>query len=141
MVMVGGYTGKILRIDLTAGKWREEPVPEEWVKDYLGGSGFAARILYDELPLGIDALSPENKLILLTGPLTGTFFPSSGRWAAFGKSPVTTAIWGEAHSGGTWGPELKYAGFDGIIVEGRAEKPVYLWIDDGKVEIRDAKNL
>lgn len=139
--MPRGYMGKILRIDLTAGKWKEEVVPEEWMRKYLGGNGFAARILYDELPLGIDALSPENKLIFMTGPLTGTFFPNSGRWAAFAKSPLTTAIWGEAHSGGVWGPELKYAGFDGIIVEGRAEKPVYLWIDDGKVEIRDAKHV
>jgi len=139
--MPRGYLGKILRINLTAGKWKEESVPEDWMKKYLGGSGFAARILYDELPLGIDGLSPENKLIFMTGPLTGTFFPNSGRWAAFGKSPLTTAIWGEAHSGGIWGPELKYAGFDGIIVEGKAEKPVYLWIHDGKVEIKDAKHI
>ena len=94
--MPRGYMGKILRVDLTAGKWKEESVPEDWMRKYLGGAGFAARILYDELPLGIDALSPENELIFMTGPLTGTFFPNSGRWTAFAKSPVTTAIWGEA---------------------------------------------
>ncbi len=139
--MPRGFAGKILRVDLTKGKCVEEPFPEEWMKAYLGGNGVAARILFDELKPGIDPLSPDNILIIGTGALTGTFFPCSGRWGSWFKSPLTTAIWGEAHSGGTWGPELKYAGFDMLVFYGRAEKPVYLFIDDGKVEIRDAKNV
>jgi len=111
------------------------------MRAFVGGNGFAAKWLFDELKPGIDPLSPDNILIFATGPLTGTAFPCSGRWAAYAKSPLTTAIWGEAHSGGTWGPELKYAGFDAIIITGRAEKPVYIWIDDGQVEIRDATHI
>ena len=139
--MPRGYMGKILRVDLTAGKWSVQDFPENWMRMYVGGNGLAARILFDELKPGIDPLSPDNILIFATGPLTGTSFPSSGRWAAYAKSPLTTAVWGEAHSGGTWGPELKYAGFDAIVVTGRSEKPVYLWIEDGNVEIRDAAHL
>ncbi len=139
--MPRGYAGRLLRVDLTTGSFREEPLKEELMRDYIGGNGFAARILYDELKPGIDPLGPENKLLILTGPLTGTAAPSSGRWAAYAKSPVTTAVWGEAHCGGTFGPELKYAGFDGIIFEGRAEKPVYLWIDSGKYELKDAAGV
>jgi len=136
-----GYAGKILWVDLTTGNWREEEIPEGWMRNYIGGNGFAARILYDNLRPGVDPLGPDNLLIFMTGPLTGTLFPSSGRWAVYGKSPLSTAVWGEAHSGGYWGPELKYAGFDGIVFTGRAEKPVYLWIDDGKVELRDASHI
>jgi len=141
MEMPRGFAGKILRVNLTKGTYRVEDYPEGWMREYLGGNGVAARILFDELKPGVDPLSPDNILIIGTGALTGTFFPSSGRWGAWFKSPLTTAIWGEAHSGGTWGPELKYAGFDLIVFYGKAEKPVYLFIDDGKVEIRDAKDL
>jgi len=139
--MPKGYAGKILRVDLTSGKWKAEELPEGLMRDFVGGNGFAAKILFDELKPGVDPLSPDNVLIFATGPLTGTAFPSSGRWAAYGKSPLTTGVWGEAHSGGQWGPELKYAGFDAIVITGRAEKPVYLWIEDGQVEIRDATHL
>ena len=139
--MPRGFAGKILRVDLSKGKFVVEDYPEEWMRGYLGGNGVAARILYDELKPGIDPLSPGNILIVGTGALTGTFFPCSGRWGAWTKSPLTAAVWAEAHSGGTWGPELKYAGFDMIVFYGRAEKPVYLFIDDGKPEIRDAKNV
>jgi len=139
--MPRGFAGKILKVNLSANNYAIEELSEGLMKNYLGGNGFAARILYDELPLGIDALSPDNILIFATGALTGTIFPCSGRWGAFSKSPLTTAIWGEAHSGGYWGPELKFSGFDAIIFYGKSEKPVYLWIDDGKVEIRDAKHL
>ena len=139
--MPRGYMGKILRVDLTAKSLADQPISEEWMRDYIGGNGFAARILYDELKPGIDPLSPENILIMLTGPLTGTSFPSSGRWGAYAKSPLTTAIWGEAHCGGTWGPELKYAGYDGIVFTGASDKPVYLYVEDGKAEIRDAAHI
>ena len=139
--MPGGFAGNILRVDLAKKEVKVEPTPEAWMKEYLGGNGFAARILFDELKPGIDPLGPDNILIFATGALTGTLFPCSGRWGAYAKSPLTTAIWGEAHSGGYWGPELKYAGFDAVAIYGRAEKPVYLYVEDGKAEIRDATHL
>jgi len=138
--MPRGYAGKLLRVDLTRQKCKEEPLPEEWMKNYLGGSGFGIKILYDEVKPGIEALGPENKLIISTGALTGTLFPCGGRWGAQAKSP-DTGIFGDSHSGGLFGPELKYAGFDALIFEGISEKPVYLWIDSGKYELRDAKEL
>lgn len=136
----GGYMGQILRVDLTREKVVIEPLPHELVLGYLGGTGFAARILFDELGPGIDALSPENELIFATGPLTGTLWPSAGRWAAYAKSPLT-GIWGESHCGGFLGPQLKYAGYDLLVLKGRAKKPVYLWIDDDLVELLDAREL
>ena len=138
--MVKGFVGKILRVDLSKRKAKAEPIPKEWVVKFIGGEGFAAKIIYDEVPKGVDPLSPENKLVIMTGPLTGTLAPSSGRYLVAFKSPLT-GIWGVGHTGGHWGPELKFAGFDGIIVEGRAEKPTYLWICDGVVEFRDATHL
>jgi len=138
--MVGGYIGKILRVNLTKQKASIHEISKEWMVKYIGGEGFAARILYTEVPKGTDPLSPNNKLIIMTGPLTGTLAPSSGRYLVAFKSPLT-GIWGVGHIGGHWGPELKFAGFDGIIIEGRAEKPVYLWIHDGDVEFRDAGHI
>ncbi|MDI6819647.1 MAG: aldehyde ferredoxin oxidoreductase family protein [Candidatus Hodarchaeaceae archaeon] len=136
----GGYMGQILRVDLTRQKSAVEQLPSRLVRDYIGGTGFAARILFDELKSGMDALDPENRLIFATGPLVGTLWPTSGRWAVYAKSPLTD-IWGESHCGGFFGAELKFAGYDMIIVNGRANKPVYLWIDDGRIEILSAKNL
>lgn len=138
--MIGGYVGRILRIDLSHGKVKYENTPIEWMKAFIGGEGFAARLLYTELERGIDPLSPENKILFLTGPLVGTMAPSSGRYVVAFKSPLT-GIWGVGHAGGHWGPELKYAGFDAVIIEGRAENPSYIWISDGEAEIRDAKQL
>jgi aldehyde:ferredoxin oxidoreductase len=138
--MADGYMNKILRVNLSTAKMQIEPVPEDWKRNYIGGNGFAARILYDELKPGIDPLGPENKLIFMTGPLTGTICPTSGRYAVYAKSPLT-GVWGEAHSGGHFGPEMKFSGFDGIVIEGRSEKPVYLFIDDGKPELRSAEDL
>ena len=138
--MADGHMNRILRVILTTAKLKTEPVPEAWKKNYIGGNGFAARILYDELERGIDPLGPGNKLIFMTGPLTGTLCPASGRYAVYAKSPLT-GVWGEAHSGGHFGPEMKFAGFDGVVFEGKSEKPVYLFIDDGKPELRDAEEL
>ena len=132
--------GQLLRVDLTKGKSTIEQLPRELVLNYLGGTGFAARILFDELTPKVDALDPANRLILATGPLTGTLWPSAGRWAAYAKSPLTE-IWGESHCGGFFGVELKYAGYDALILQGRAKKPVYLWIDDGAVSILAARDL
>ena len=138
--MAKGYMDKILRVNLKNATFKTENVPEEWKRNYIGGNGFAALVLYDELKSGIDPLGPENKLIFMTGPLTGTLCPSAGRYAVYAKSPLT-GVWGEAHSGGHFGPEIKFAGFDGIIFEEKSEKPVYLFIDDGKPELRSAAGL
>lgn len=137
---LGGYMGQVLRVDLEREKALAEPLPKELVLNYLGGTGFAARILFNELGAGLNPLAPENRLIFATGPLTGTLWPTSGRWAAYAKAPLT-GIWGEAHCGGFFGPELKYAGYDMLVIHGRAKGSVYLWIDDGTVEVRSAKDL
>lgn len=135
-----GYVGKILRVDLTNSRFLVETLSEEVLKKYVGGSGLASRIIFDELDPLVDPLSPTNILIFMTGPLTGTSSPLCGRYCVCTKSPLT-GIWAEAHSAGFWGPELKFSGYDGLIIVGRSEKPVYLSIIDGEVEIRDASKL
>ncbi|MHA1246632.1 MAG: aldehyde ferredoxin oxidoreductase family protein [Candidatus Thorarchaeota archaeon] len=137
---MGGYTGKILRVDLTNGHVKTQDLPHEWVSDYVGGDGFAARLLYEEVPGGTDPLSSDNKLILATGPITGTMWPMSGRCVFVSKAPLT-GIWGESHVGGFLGPELKYAGYDMLVVEGRSDRPVYLLIQDEHVEVGNAADL
>jgi len=134
------YMGKILRVDLNGGKITEETVPQEWVRKLLGGVGIATKYLYNEVPKGADPLGPENELIFMSGPLTGTISPSAGRYDVVAKSPLT-GIWGHANSGGQWGVHLKRSGFDGIIFEGISPKPVYLKIEDGKAELKDASHL
>ncbi len=136
----GGYKGKILRVNLSKNEIKIEPLSKELVRNYIGGSGFAAKILYDEVGPEIDPLSPDNELILATGPLTGTLWPTTGRIMFASKSPLTE-IGGESHVGGFLGPELKFAGYDMIIVKGKAKSPVYLYIEDDIVELRDAKHL
>jgi aldehyde:ferredoxin oxidoreductase len=135
-----GYTGKLLRVNLTSGKIKEEPLKEEWAEKYLGGAGIASRILYDELQPGIDPLGPKNKTLIMTGPVNGTIIPTASRVGAYCKSPLTGSFF-HGTAGGHIGAELKYAGWDGIIIEGRASVPVYLWIDDDLVEIREASHL
>ncbi|MHA2181446.1 MAG: aldehyde ferredoxin oxidoreductase family protein [Promethearchaeota archaeon] len=132
--------GKILRVNLTEGTINEEFPDDETLKLYLGGAGLATKYLIDEVPKGIDPLGPENKLIFMTGPLTGTPSPSTGRYCVVAKSPLT-GIWGEANSAGFWGRDLKRSGFDGIIFEGISPKPVYLVTEDGKAELKDASHL
>ena len=138
--MVFGYMGRILRVDLTTGKISEERLNESDCKMYLGGSGLATRYLFHEVPKGADPLGADNELIFMTGPLTGTESPSAGRYCVVTKSPLT-GFWAEANSGGNWGVCLKSAGFDGIIVQGVSPRPVYLVVDDGKAELRDAEHL
>jgi len=135
-----GYTGKILKVDLSAGKISEEKLNMNFAKIFLGGSGLACRILYDMINRDTNPLGPENPLIFMTGPLTGTPAPSCGRYVVCAKSPLT-GIWGESNSGGKFGPMLKFSGFDGIIITGRSEKPVYLSIIDGNVELKSAEHL
>jgi aldehyde:ferredoxin oxidoreductase len=113
---------------------------EDVLRTYLGGKCLGAKILYEELEPGIDPLGPKNKLIFAAGPLTGAPFAGHSRYAVMGKSPLTGG-WGESHAAGFFGPELKYAGYDVIVVEGRAETPVYLWIREGAAELRDATGL
>ncbi len=138
--MLGGYIGKILRVNLSTGKISEEPLNKEIAKKFIGARGYAAKILYDEVSPNADPLGEENKLIFATGPLTLTASPTSSRFDVVTKSPLNGVIAG-SNSGGFWGPELKKAGYDILIVEGKSEKPVYLWVTEDKVEIRDASHL
>ncbi|KAA3647963.1 MAG: aldehyde ferredoxin oxidoreductase [Chloroflexi bacterium] len=130
----------ILTVDLTAGEIGQFNVPAEWERDYLGGASLAARMLYDELTPELDPLLPEAPLLFLNGPLSGTAGPAVGRFVTCGKSPAT-GLWAESNCGGFWGPELRKAGFDGVLIHGRAEKPVYIWIKDDEVELRTAENI
>ncbi len=134
------WMGKVLRIDLTSGKISKEPLRTDWAKDYVGARGLGTRYMYEEVDPKVDPLSPENKLMMLSGPLTATFAPCGGRYEVVTKGALTGAI-AAANSGGSFGPELKFAGYDMIIFEGKADKPVYVWIKDGEVEIRDAAAL
>jgi len=138
--MVKGYTGKIVRADLTTGEINYESLDEDTLRKYIGGVGLAAEILWDETAPNTEPLSPESPLIFMTGPLTGSIVPSSSRYIVAGLSPLT-GIWGQAHSGGNWADELRHAGFDGVVVTGESRHPVYLWFQDGRVEIRDAGHL
>ena len=135
-----GYAGTILRVNLTEKKITKEPFPREWMKKHIGGEAVAARILYDEVPPEVPALSPENKVILSMGPLVGTLAPSSSSITITTKSPVTD-MYSDSNAGGHWGPEMKCAGYDHVIFEGASKEPVYLWINDDTVELRDARHL
>jgi aldehyde:ferredoxin oxidoreductase len=136
----GGYTGKILRIDLSTLTAREEALSADVAKDYIGGVGFGIKYLFDELDAGTDPLSPANKLIFSIGPFTGTSIPCASRMAVAAKSPLTNTI-GAALTGGHFPVELKRAGYDALIIEGKAEKPTYVWIKDGKTQFRDAAEV
>jgi len=135
-----GYAGKILRINLTDQKIKVEDLKTEWAKRYIGGRGLASKYLFEEIDPKVDPFSSENKLIIATGPLTGTSVPTGGRYMVITKSPLTGAI-ACSNSGGFFGAELKIAGYDMIIFEGKAPKPVYIAIEDDKVEIKDAGHL
>ena len=135
--MSGGYIGKILFIDLSTGEIKEEPLDDKICRDFIGGYGIGARMLYSRQKAGVDPLGPENTLGLLTGPLTGTIVPPGVRYMVVAKSPLTGG-WGEANSGGYFGPNFKFAGFDAVFFTGISPKPVYLLLDDGKAELKDA---
>jgi aldehyde:ferredoxin oxidoreductase len=135
-----GYIGTVLRVDLTGGTVTKEKISEEMCRRYLGGSGFVAYYLWKELKSGIDPLGPENKLVIATGPVTGTPIMGSGRHSLGAKSPLTGGI-ALSQVGEFWGTEIKRAGYDVVIIEGKAKNPVYISIMDGKVEIRDAVYL
>ena len=135
-----GYMGNILRVNVTTGKVTVEPLSDSLVMQYIGGRGVAAKLLYDELEAGIDPLSPVNKLMFSTGPLASTVAQACSRWMVTTKSPLTGGIF-RATAGGGFGAELKTAGYDILIIEGKAEKPVYVVIDDDRVEIKGAQHL
>lgn len=132
-----GYMGKLLRVNLTTRQITEEPLNPEYARDYIGGSGLGIRMAYDEVPPDTDPLSPEAKIYFMTGPVTATSLGTSGRYQVIFKSPQT-GILCDSSSSGYWGAELKSAGYDGLIIEGASDSPVYLYINDGKTEIRDA---
>ncbi len=138
--MIGGVHGKILHVDLTTGATEIENPPEEFYRLLVGGRAMVAYLLLRDLPPDTDPLSPDNLLIFAPGIMQGTNLPGSGRHGVGGKSPLTGAI-ASSEAGGWWGHEFKRAGFDALVVRGRADEPVYLWIHDGEVEIRDALNL
>ena len=138
--MPGGCNGKILRVNLTENNVSVETPDESFYRKYIGGAGFVSYFLLKELQPGTDPLSPENKLIFALGPVTGVPLSGSARHCVGTKSPLTGGF-AKSEVGGFWGSELKHAGYDAIIVEGKAEKPVYLWIHDGEASIKDAAHL
>lgn len=138
--MQGAYNGKFLRVDLTRGTTQVEEVPELIYRMYLGGSAMAAYFLTREVKPGIDPLGPDNVLVVATCLTTGSPVSGTNRFTVAAKSPLSGG-YGEGEAGGWWGPELKLAGFDGIIVTGQSPRPVFLWITDGKAELRDASHL
>jgi aldehyde:ferredoxin oxidoreductase len=137
MVQEGCYTGKVLRVDLTSGRISSEPLREDWARDFIGGKGLVFRYLYAELRPGTDPLSPENKVVIFPGLLAGTIVATTARTCVGTRSPLTGTIL-DSYVGGGFGAMLRYAGWDGILIAGRAEKPVYLFIEDERVELRDA---
>jgi aldehyde:ferredoxin oxidoreductase len=134
------WAGKILRVNLTAGTVKSEPLNMQWARDYIGSRGLGSKYLVEEVDAKVDPLSPENKIIWATGPLTGTMASTGGRYTVVTKGPLTGAI-ACSNSGGYWGAEFKMAGWDMVIFEGKSAKPVYLYVNDDVAELRDAAHL
>lgn len=130
----------ILKIDLTTGNTEEYRIPEKWEKEFLGGASLAARILYSSLTRDLDPLSAEAPLLFMTGPMTGTSGPTTGRFVICGKGPAT-GLWAESNVGGFWGTELRAAGYDGLWITGKAERPIYLWLNGNNLQVRSAAHL
>ncbi|MCK5197556.1 MAG: hypothetical protein KAR21_04360, partial [Spirochaetales bacterium] len=134
-----GYAGKILHVDLGTGIIKTEALDKDFARDYVGGLGFGAKIYLDLIKDNPDfgPLSPENPFVLMTGPLTGISMNAVARWTVCSKSPLT-GLFSHSVMGGFWGSELKFAGYDRIVIRGKSPELVYLWINNDKVEIRDA---
>jgi aldehyde:ferredoxin oxidoreductase len=139
-MMLGGYAGTILHVDLSKRTFKKEKLDPKFARAFLGGRGFGAKLLFDHIEPGVDPLSPGNVLIFATGPFTGTSVPKGQRYSVVNKSPLTNG-YGDAEGGGHFGPELKFAGYDALVIKGKAEKPVYLWIDDETSKLEDASHL
>ena len=137
---MNGYTGNMIHVDLSEGKVTIEPIPPKLQKEYIGGRGFGIRLLTDLVDPKTDPLSEENILVYATGPLTGTGIPLGSRYEVSTISPLT-GLGMSANSGGVFGWKMKKAGFDASVIKGRSEKPVYLFLDNGKAELRDASHL
>jgi len=137
---MNGYCGQMLFVDLTKKSYEVHELTEEVAKQFVGGYGIGAKVLFERMKPGSDALGPDNIVGFTTGPLTGTGALFSGRYTVVCKSPITGG-WNDANSGGYFGPELKKAGFDAVFIQGASETPVYVWINDGKVEIKDAAHI
>lgn len=135
-----GWAGKLLEVDLSAERIKEVELDEKLSRTVIGGRGLGVKLLYERVGPEVGPFDPDNLLVFATGPLTGTLAPTSGRHCVITKSPLTGTIF-DSNSGGYWGAELKFAGVDAIVVKGRAERPVYLWIHDGEAELRDASDL
>ena len=135
-----GFTGRILRVDLSAKQVKEESTPIDLARQFIGGAGLASRLLYPLLDPAIDPLSPENPLLVLAGPLTGTKVPCAGRLSLCSRSPLTR-LWGECNIGGNFGAYLRQAGYDGVLITGKADKPTYLAILHGRAELKEASHL
>jgi len=140
MSLKGGYWGKIAWINLTAQSVRVDEFHEGFARKYLGGVGFGIKLVSDVVTRNVNPLSPRNVLVFSTGPYQAASIASAGRWSACSRSPLT-GYWGESNAGGHGGPELKRAGFDALAIVGRAKKPVFLWVNDGKIEFRDASRI
>ncbi|MBI4186191.1 MAG: aldehyde ferredoxin oxidoreductase family protein [Chloroflexi bacterium] len=138
--MANGYTGKVLRVNLSTGKSSVEPLNMDWARKYLGCQGLGVRYMFDELAPGVDPLGPDSKIAVFNGPLTGTIAPCSPKYTIIFKAPLTGIIC-DSTGGGYFGAELKYAGYDGIIIEGKSPKPVYVLIRDSRVELLDAGRI
>src|SRR4030042_6718505 len=138
--MMGGNWGEILKVDLNKGTNEDLELDEELYRDFLGGSGLAAKWFFDNEGWKAEPLSPQNPLMIMNGPISGTNLPGVSRLEICARSPLT-GIWGEASMGGHFSPQLKRTGYDGIIVTGASKKPVSLYMTDEKVEIRDASKL
>ena len=134
---MNGYMGKVLVVDLTKKEVKEEPLNEQYARDFIGNGGIACRYLADMVDEKTDPLGPDNPLIFMAGLLTGTGAPSFSRWLVASRSPYTT-YYADSNCGAHFGSEMRFSGYDGIIVRGKSEKPVYLYIKDGKAELRDA---
>jgi aldehyde:ferredoxin oxidoreductase len=137
---MNGWAGTILRGDLSSGAIERQPLEEKLCNLFVGGRGISAKLLFDEVPPEVEPFSPHNKLIFSCGPLSGTSAPCPARFHVTGKAPLT-GIMGNSNAGGYFGPAMKRAGFDHIVIQGKAQEPVYIWIDDDKVEIKSAKHL
>ncbi|MEX2145601.1 MAG: aldehyde ferredoxin oxidoreductase N-terminal domain-containing protein, partial [Candidatus Rokuibacteriota bacterium] len=134
---MAAVTGKLLHVDLTTRRTRVEEIPETVMRKHLGGGALAAYILLRDMPAGVDPLGPDNVLVFMTSVINGLSLSGSNRYTAAAKSPLTGAF-GESEAGGWWGPELRAAGWDGVVIRGSSPTPVYLWIKDDQVEFRDA---
>ena len=135
-----GFMGAILDVDLTSSTHRVRELTQDMADQWLGGTGLGAHLLWEERAFAADPLGPDNVMVMAAGPFAGTSVPLSNRFGVCARSPLT-GVWGEAECGGHWANDLKKSGFDALVLRGRAERPVYLWIHDGQVELRDASHL